>query len=691
MTTHLKSNDCIFNNLLWFLLVVVCFITFYPLTQTGFVNGDDYAYFLNSTPSQWLDGAKSYSEFTGRFYFILVKWVYAVPYLIHSSFYFHFTLIVPIICSFILFIWLIKRIFNNDIVPILTGLFICIGYQICGFHSATAGYPLYFSLSVSFILIAFHLILNYYKSKKYSNIIISALIFGIATIFYESYLLYYIVIFLIIFYHEFSVSTIDRPDSTIKTRVISMGKLLLPYIICGIAYLLTYYLYYSAHPSAYGGNKFSDNLSIINFCKTLWDMAIDAFPLASFYDYRFFLADSSLSPDQYVYSIWHTFFHAGLIPWIKGFLVLAIFIPISRLITFQNISYKKILFIAITALCFVFIPHLLLALSEKYSTSVQNGYVTVYFSFFAVVLFFLSLFALYQKKSDKHKIVRIIFTGLFSFLLLFITVITQYTNTLVTNDLRISQRRFELLEEVLQPPHINPNEPIYMERLSHTPSYFGKVIATSGSNYSSHIKLINNIELNQVRDYAELFNSYKNSSEPVNFIYYSQASKSEDGFMILARCSGTQLCEKIELLRFDSLLLYYYSSYKQFAVSVVSDSLSPVTLNNKAMEMYGGFHFANVNSLPKEKMVSICLRGKQLNPLTCMAQNTLYPNVQPLLLGNYPQKYKHDYTQYYMRRLKNDTSLMQMISEKAKSQHKSIEQALRDDAHWLVYFNDQDY
>ena len=665
------------NLLLWISIGILGIITFYPLLQVGIVTGDDLGYMLWPFDHFGSD-AKAYAEGTGRFYFLITLWIYKIPYLIDSPIYFYTMLIMPLVGSFVLFIALIKRIFKSENITLITALIACSVFQISGGHSASAAYPFYFSFSFSLFLVSLHLLISYLRQGKYLYLIFSSIFFAITTIFYESYLVFYILIFF------FLVSQYPFRELYKKRNLSKLTKEIIPFIFFGIVYLLVYYLYYKSCPTQYTGNTFSAHFDFSLFMKAMGNMAFYALPLSALYDYQFFLTEYSLSSKQTVDLFELIFTQAGIVAYLKGIITIIIAITLFR-IQKNKISTKKLILIAIIGVIFIFLPHLPLALSEKYSSAIQNAYVTTYFAFFAVVVVLVTIsIYVFQKTYEKkwlHKITFVIL-GVFIF---FITLTTQFINERVVRDLAVAQKRLDIMEKMMIEDHIPNESEVYVEQLHLSTSYFSKSITRQGSPFAMFAREKNGLEIHQYLQYHEFYEKFKNQAKTVYLIYFSQSSKMGDCKMLIVPRRGDQLKERFHENRCDSMIAGYLSMYKKFSISFASDSIHKVFISGFVAQSHGNFHYGNLTFLKKPDVSIFNLIGKSINPSTLMISNQLYQDAPLNSIGEYPKKYERRWVKHIMRNLQKNQEFTRFIEQKAKDHGISYKQALKNDAKWLLY------
>lgn len=665
------------NTILWGGIILLGIFTFYPLLKVGIVTGDDLGYMLWPLDHFGSD-AKAYAEGTGRFYFLITLWVYKIPYLIDSQIFFYTMLILPIITSFGLFVWLMKRVFQNVLVAILSALIACSIFQISGGHSATAAYPFYFSFSFSLLLCSFHFLLSYIREGKYQFLIIASVILAITTLFYESYLVFYILVFI------FIISQYRLQEILSRKVLKKITKELFPFIFWGAAYLVVYYLYYRSCPAQYGGNTFSAEFEFAIFAKAMGNMAFYALPLSSLFDYQFFLTEYAMEVRQTENLICLIFAQASITAYIKAIISVVVLV---YLMNYLNFKFKKsyLVSIGIIALIFIFLPHLPLALSEKYSTSIQNAYVTTYFAFFAVVVFLVIFLLMIENRLLQFPIVKKSVVIIFGILLFFATLSTQFINERVVEDLAVAQKRLEIMEKMLVKEYIDDGAHIYVEPLHYSTSYFSKSITRQGSPFASFAKEKNGVEMFQYLNYNEFYQKFKDQSGKVYLIYFAQAPKTGDCQMLIVPLIGNQLREQFLENRSDSMIVGYLSIYKKMSVSVATDSTNTLFAAGRATVSVGNLHYTNLTFHLKPDVSIFTIKGIGIKPSTLMISNMLYKDAPLVRVGNYPKNYEARWVKHIMHNLQKNQEFIHSIEQKAQEQGISYKQALRNDAKWLLY------
>ena len=665
------------KKVIWVLIGILIFITFYPLLQIGIVTGDDFVNLIWPVDRLAQDSIL-YAQSTGRFYFLFALWIYKIPYLIDSEIYFHLTLILPHLITLFLFIYLIYRIFQDEKFTMLTTVVACIIFQIFGGHSATAGYPFYFTISFSLILLSFHILISYFNKQKYVYLLTSAFIFFISSLFYETYIVYYVFVFILII-RRYQIRNIFT-----KAVFLKFLKEILPYILFGVIYLTIYFLYIKSYSSVYQGNQISSDLTISRFLRTIGNLSLYSLPLSSLFDYRFFLTEYSLSESSLFNIFGIIFTQAGLAAYIKGFIaVLTIWMIQSNNKT--NFKIKKIIFLIFLSTLFIILPHLLLSLSAKYTNDIQNIYVTTYFSFFAVVIFCISIFLLLKHFLQNNKIQKAFYNTFLYFIVFLVTLSIQFVNQRVTDDLNVAEKRIEIMETMLKKVYIENKATVYVGSLHRSTSYFSNPITRQSNSFNGFAKIKNNLDINQYLDYNSFYNQFKVDSGIVYTLYFSQASKTGDVYLSILRCRGCELQEDMNQNKGDSLWVGYYSKYKRFGVGISSDSSQCVTIEGAIMQNFGTFHFNNINFLGKPNTCIFKIKGDNLYPVTLSIVNQLYPNIPSVLIGQLPKSYESAWVLHIMKGLNKNKDYENLIQKKADQNNISYKTSLRQDAKWILY------
>jgi hypothetical protein len=610
-----------FFNEQWFLLLILFLITIYPLFNVGITTWDDWNFFMNSKKMFDFESGFSMATINGRFYYAFMMWIYSLPYVIDSPVYFGFMHLFPIFTSLFLFTWLIDRIFHNRKFTLLIALFTCLFYQITPWCSMTAAHPFYYTFSLSLILVAFHFIYSYFKTSKYSYLLLASIIFAIATLFYESYLMLYIVIFIIIV-ARYKIKTLF-----ISKNIKKLTLELLPFFVLGLLYLIAYFVFQHYYPSRYPGSTFSSELTGHDFFKSIIKLSRHAIPPLTFVDYKEWIFPSQT---EFVKSSLKTYFSslndASFLSWMKG--LIAVYFYVLLFFKFSTkLSYKQLVCIFLAGLAIMYVPHIPLALSTQFTETFFSAWVSTGISFFGVLLLFASIIFALNKLISFNEIFRKTVTLFLLIPLFIVTVFVQETNMGLTNDFKRSKLRMDAVDGLLDYYEIKNGEIYYLDNLHKSTSVFSgsKVPYDFWDKYFERKKGVH-IKFYE-KEYEKFYNDYSEKDTTVHLVFFEQSAQGSDMILSIVKCQGTQLTPKIEDIKTDAMDVGYYSANREFALSILSDVDCNVTINDCPIESHNRFHYTNIQSHKREPVSYFSIRGKNLLYHTLMIKNIPFENV----------------------------------------------------------------
>lgn len=509
------------NKLVNLLLLVIYIIALYPLTKIGITIGDDMDLFLSCCPTHWQDVVGHLPTYQGRFYLLFMRWVYALPFLVNSPIYFHTVSILPILLCFASFTHFVRKLFNDNGITLFSSLLLIATLQIA-FYSATTAYPFYFTFSFSLILISLSLLLLYYEKEKKYLMLLSFLIMFLSTLFYEAYMIYYILFFILFIWKR------RLFNGFTNAKLMLVIKDIIPFFICGLIYLIVYFSYRYFYPPYYPGLHIVDNWSISGLMRTMFRLSSYAFPLQTYHDFKYII------PTPYLSSINILFALNGLL--------------IASLSYYALSKYKKIKSIYLISAffigaLFVFLPQVFISLTEaKYLAGYKN-YVPSFFTFFSFTIFLLSIIFLLYNLSIRNKVLRIIFKIIITLLILYTSVLTQVANNTIANDFQLSKQRFELVDKAIAEnaiPNIE-NQVICFENAHNTSSKIIKMVTHQGFNWNDYIFRVSGRKVKAYDKYNDLYNEYSNSDKLVWVTCLNQTKKADQPVLYFAQVRGKDL------------------------------------------------------------------------------------------------------------------------------------------------------
>ncbi|MFA6200012.1 MAG: hypothetical protein WC679_06380 [Bacteroidales bacterium] len=663
-----------------FLLFLVYLIALYPLTKVGFTVGDDIDTYVDFCSGHWTHIVGDLPYVSGRFYLLFIRYVVAVPYLINNPTYFDLMYILPIALSFILFTRLIKRVFNNDSITLFAAIFFASCFQIAGFHSITTAYPFYFTFSFCLILISLHLFISFYEKKKKYLLYTSSIIMLIATLFYETYLVYYLVFLFIAIWKNNNLSVRNK-DNVIKTL-----KELLPFIIGGTLYLIAYFGFQLFYPPKYDGAYISKELTIFGLFQTATLMSKLSFPLQAYADYRGVIIYHSMSLDAMF-----KLHRIDLIIAVQGFIVVVL--AYYALNKYKAIKYIHLLWGFIMGIILVYLPLLLVCASSRYYLASWHSYVPTFFSYFGYTLCFVMLVFAILNLLSFSKIARVSFQVLFCILLFWVTAVTQTTNRAIAEDLELSSFRLEIAEDAIVKgaiPNLDTKTPICFEQAHNTSSCIGKWVTTQYFTWKHYFIKVTGKEYNLTDKYKDFISDNKTNESRVWVCFFRQTTKTNDALMYFAGLKGSKLTEDQNNILCDTIITLYHSPYKEYNVSIATNGNNDtVYINSIPMKNNGNYHSINITIQPKtgNKSTIFELRGKDLVASSLTVSNIL-SNDDKIWTESIYKKSKKEKIEELMLDIKNNPSWLKNVEKKAKERNVSIEDAIRKDAEW-VYDNEK--
>ncbi|MCL2327927.1 MAG: hypothetical protein FWC39_05365 [Bacteroidetes bacterium] len=514
----------------WFFLFCLFIIAMLPMWGVKMITGDDFNYFMCAHPLFDFTNGFEMATYNGRFYFVLMQWVYSLPYVIDSHVYFCFMQIFPVFTSFFLFVWLVDRVLADRKFTLLAALFACVFYQMIPWHSMTVSHPFYFTFSLSLIFVAFHLIYSYFKTAKYLYLLVASVIFFIATLFYESYVMLYIVIFIFIV-SQYSIKTIHKSHNIKKITIE-----LLPFVIFGLLYVAAYFIFLHFYPSRYPGSSFSPDLSLQKFFKCINKLNRHAIPTNTFWDYRNW---GFPSPK-----------HVGFVSILKGLAALYFYLFLFRKFS-TKLTYKQLICTSLLGVVIMYIPHFPLALSVQFTKTFFAGWVSTGVSFFGVLLLFASIIFALNKLLSFNEIARKITTLVIALSLFFVAVVVHEANVGITNDLKRSNRKFDAVNEFLATYEIKTGDVYYLKNLHKTTSKFAPHVVPH--NHWEKYFARKGVIVTGYEDYKKLYADYSNKDTIVHIIFLEQSAQGDDVVLSVAKVPGMQLPLNIDDIQCDTV------------------------------------------------------------------------------------------------------------------------------------------
>ena len=611
---------------LYILLFLIVGISLIPFFKVGFTTGDELEYYIRMQKGGLWGDAYIYAQGAGRFYFLITKPLYHLPYLFDN---FYFTKIIQytfLLISFVLFVKVIEKIFRSQNFAILVFLLLIAFLTVTPhYFIPIISYPFFFTFSFSIFLISILLLLKYNEIKQYRYLLFSAILFFISLLFYETYLIFGFFIGCFIIIKNFV------EDRTNMFQKPSFYKEILPFVGAATIYIIVYFGYrYSiqSDDGFYSGSSFAKDFSIANFFKILWNYNKAAFPTFVYHASQDIISQNSLLKTGHQNDFWYILRNSPAIIIVNAILQCIVFFFLCKEMK-PNISWKKIGFGIVIAALISCSAHILLACSEKYNTTgwhTHNGYVTTFYSYFCVTLIIALTVYACMKGCYRNKFLKYIVLTLFSVILFYTSVIIGYSNDHLSRDWQKSQNRFVLVDEVLKKnifDAVDTNAIIYSAELSKTMSGTGHWICDGYFSWKDYVFIKTGRKFNFCKDVQMLKEQMQlNPQQDVYYIARYEAIKNKDALLVLSKIEDNSTInieneeDPFSISTSKTAKVYYYSAYKNFMFGFVlpeSDQQAMIYVND---EQYAtGKRGINIlefqNSNKREKVSSFTLKSNE--------------------------------------------------------------------------------
>lgn len=616
----------------WFLAyAATAVLTLLPFFHVGFTTSDDFQYFnvAQQNWDYWMMDAEAYAHGAGRFYFLITKIFYYVPYLFDSFVWAKFIQYTSLLACYLLFTYLVIRIFKSQRLGALTLLLLIFNTAIdSGRFCPPIAFNFYFHFSFLLFMLGVLLFLNYTERKGYWRVIVSAILFFCTYLFYETYL-----IFAILFCIYILVRNWKQFGFTGMLKNKQFYQELIPFFIVSVAYVGCYvgYRQYLMQTipdyHLYEGAALSANFSLSHFFTIINKCTFYTIP-GKIYDLdKAFVAENSLFIGGHYDNLFFILTHASAVAYINALIQCGILWFLIRKADFQQLSWKKILIGVGTALIFALSAHTLIAVADKYNADWyrwMKAYVTTFYSYFGMMLV-LALIIVITLKVSKKDFIRRIITIIWCVLLFCFSVLNTYTNEHLSRAWEKIQSQMTTIQQIAQDgffEKIPENAIIYTEALHHT-SYLVNSISDNTKDFEDNIKLRAGKKFNFTRNQQKLFdNLTTNPDAPLYFIQSTETQKNNEFLIVfshICQIDSTNILKSFA----DEADVFYYSPTKNYTLFYTLDFLTD-SVRTKSININHGN--------PHHKVTHVHLQEKGLSPFNFNISNMITPSSDTLWL-----------------------------------------------------------
>lgn len=396
-----------------------------------------------------------------------------IGFLSQNTYIFKAFQVAMIILPVILFGSLLKKIFNdNKIKYIFLILFLAL-LPITFEPTVPNVFVTFYNVYICLLIVSFDYYLKYLDSAKTKELIISMLLYAVCLVSYEAFVTY-VPVFLILY-------IIKKGYKNIKKDI----KSLLVPIVCGLSYIILYFIFSKIFPSNYGGNQIS-NIDIIKSLKIIINLVLNILPGSYLINNKY----------NYIYDYYHSNLRTIDLVRVGIFTLLFLIIIINVFSTSKKndeIKVSKVIGILICGIMLIVLPLLPISVASMYQTiDFKNNVFALPVSFFSYfgIIFLLSFFIkLIIDNYSNFKYALII-------PLIFCVFGIQKMNAIISNEASKNFERLEYIEDFISNQELLSkfeNNDIYAPSI-----YLTKNALAIHDGYWSDFSLLNGININYI-------------------------------------------------------------------------------------------------------------------------------------------------------------------------------------------------
>ncbi|MCR4658927.1 MAG: hypothetical protein K5650_01380 [Bacteroidales bacterium] len=409
-------------------------LTLLPLFKVGFTSSDDFQYYVTSLQTwEYWQMDHYYYSLSGRFYFLITKYFYYVPYLADNFAVAKAIQYVTLTGCYLLFAHLVRRTFNSEWIGLLTLLLLILNTAItpAGYFVANINYPFYFTFSFIIFMAGALQFANYRRLGGAWRPWVGGALMLVSYLFYETYVLLAAMLGLyIVLRHMWRGGFRALWSGSLRREV-------LPLIVGAVAYVAVFFGFRmwltATNPEAeiYSGTSFSaSTFNLANFFKVLARCTVIALPCQPYFYAKDIVADSSLLLGGHRNSPLFILTHASAVVWVNATLQCGLLWWLTGQRHEKHLGWKTIAVGAVAAAAVAYFVHTLIGIAPKYNidwVSWMKGYVTSLYSLFGVALFIAFAIAASLKAVSSgpwRTVLRVVWCAV----LLLFSVTTGYSN-----------------------------------------------------------------------------------------------------------------------------------------------------------------------------------------------------------------------------------------------------------------------
>jgi len=318
-------------------------------------------------------------------------------------------------------------------------------------------------------------------------------------------------------------------------------------------------------------------------------------------------------------------------------IVKGIFVGISGyflLLSTMKPGIKFLLRGIVVAVLLVFVPHIPLAMTAKYTyyTSVNMiGYVTTFFSLFGVMLLITLLIGFLINLFDFKPVVKKIAGAVILVPLITISILTDFTNYHIAKDIHSANIRVYAVDELIrseQFQQIPEGAKLYSGDLYFNASYTARNLTEQAFEWKYYILEKTKKYWDFIREEKDFREAAKDTTQPLYYVAMRQAIKTDDLSIAIGKIGQNTLKDSVMKPMVNRVLILYYSTYKTFSVSFRCNTASP---DRKIPLVMNNFK----DTIPTGKMITYSISNtKEFQPSTIFTIDADSIDLKSIMISN---------------------------------------------------------
>lgn len=559
---------------LFYLIAFLMLVAVSPLFNVMITCGDDMENFSLVRRGEFLTGTWEEAKETGRFQYIIIRYIQYVPYLVHNHVYYSVITITPVLLCFFVFAKCVSLFTNDRGTGLFVFSFLGISFQIMSSLTIPISWPIFFPLGIAILLFAIYTAIYYKRSNKKAMRYVSAVLFFVSLLFYEIHVLYLLFIAMIFFYYNY-----DR-KSTLKSIGIKSFWDLIPYILGAIVYVVMYFGFQKIYPVQYNGIEIATNTSsffdvIVRFSRLSW-------PTSVYFSFIGFFKNSSLY-GCYDHNLLYAFMNGSLICYLKGLLGVTVVLYLLKMT--HKINKTKLIILIVISPLLIYVPQILTALSSRYQELHIPAYTSTFYSFLGTSMFITMLFiAMYCL--PKSNVVRKINAVIILIVVFFIGYITQFSNEQFTIDYKKTTYKLSAVEHFFSSEEYkqiaHDGSVIYLNNFNKNMSEYTWGEYQMYDMWEAYSIMCTGNVVEDITDYDCFKDWVEEKSNLQCNIYISsmyQTANTNEILITLSKINKSEITTKFSDINVDEVTMFYYSPERKYSILYRINDSSSLNVN----------------------------------------------------------------------------------------------------------------